>query len=178
MDTTISATTNKSPLAVLFVFTLIFSTSMTPAQSQFCSDRPGGCCPGRDDACTVPRGDTLCYCDEFCLRSKDPDCCPDVFNNCTALPVTVAPLSPNPLKSRLYLKKINKKKVVLLCINYPKSQISMECIYEFNWKYGFAQRYLASASTIMTPVPITPGALFGLGFQSLPGCKVFFWNNS
>ncbi|XP_033644922.1 uncharacterized peptidase C1-like protein F26E4.3 [Asterias rubens] len=99
MDTTISATTHKSPLAVLFVFTLVFSTSMTPAQSQFCSDRPGGCCPGRDDACTVPRGDTLCYCDEFCLRSKDPDCCPDVFNNCTALPVTVAPLSPNPLKS-------------------------------------------------------------------------------
>ena len=86
--------------SILYATLVLLSVSTGPARTQFCSQRPGGCCPGRDDTCTAPRGDTFCYCDEFCLRSKDPDCCPDVFNECTALPSTKSPLSPNPLTGK------------------------------------------------------------------------------
>ncbi|XP_022088093.1 uncharacterized peptidase C1-like protein F26E4.3 [Acanthaster planci] len=85
----------SSPLGLLLL--TIPLMTMIPTRAQYCSLRPGGCCAGRDDTCTAPMADTLCYCDEFCLRSKDPDCCPDVFNNCTALPSTKSPLSPNPI---------------------------------------------------------------------------------
>lgn len=43
--------------------------------------RRGGCCPGRDDLCTVPYLDTICYCDLFCNRTVS-DCCPDFWNQC------------------------------------------------------------------------------------------------
>ncbi|XP_060644129.2 tubulointerstitial nephritis antigen [Anolis sagrei] len=45
-----------------------------------------GCCPGRDDGCTVPyyARNATCYCDSFC--SSDPvgsiDCCPDFWTVC------------------------------------------------------------------------------------------------
>lgn len=49
----------------------------------FCSRRPGStCCPGRDDQCTVPIEDTLCYCDIFCNRTDGADCCPDFWSVC------------------------------------------------------------------------------------------------
>ncbi|XP_022089071.1 uncharacterized peptidase C1-like protein F26E4.3 [Acanthaster planci] len=76
----------------------VLAVVILPTWAQYCSERPGGCCPGRDDTCTAAMADTFCYCDEFCLRSKAPDCCPDVFNNCTALPTKKSPLSPNPLE--------------------------------------------------------------------------------
>ncbi|XP_034250308.1 tubulointerstitial nephritis antigen-like [Thrips palmi] len=40
------------------------------------------CCPGRLDECSVPILGTLCYCDTFCNRTYNPDCCPDYFNHC------------------------------------------------------------------------------------------------
>lgn len=40
------------------------------------------CCPGRLDECSVPILGTLCYCDTFCNRTTNPDCCPDYFNHC------------------------------------------------------------------------------------------------
>lgn len=43
--------------------------------------RLGSCCPGRDDACTVPYIDTICYCDLFCNRTVS-DCCPDFWPFC------------------------------------------------------------------------------------------------
>uniref|UniRef100_A0A3Q3A6B3 Tubulointerstitial nephritis antigen like 1 n=1 Tax=Kryptolebias marmoratus TaxID=37003 RepID=A0A3Q3A6B3_KRYMA len=43
--------------------------------------RRGGCCPGRDDLCTVPYLDTICYCDLFCNRTIS-DCCPDFWGHC------------------------------------------------------------------------------------------------
>ncbi|XP_059810269.1 tubulointerstitial nephritis antigen-like [Hypanus sabinus] len=43
--------------------------------------RLGSCCPGRDDACTVPYIDTICYCDLFCNRTVS-DCCPDFWSFC------------------------------------------------------------------------------------------------
>lgn len=46
--------------------------------------RRGGCCPGRDDQCTVPYLDTICYCDLFCNRTVS-DCCPDFWNQCLGI---------------------------------------------------------------------------------------------
>ncbi|XP_069127544.1 uncharacterized peptidase C1-like protein F26E4.3 isoform X3 [Argopecten irradians] len=48
----------------------------------FCAARQDGqCCPGRDDACTVPILDSICYCDVFCNETAS-DCCPDFFSFC------------------------------------------------------------------------------------------------
>ncbi|KAJ8273182.1 hypothetical protein GJAV_G00098590 [Gymnothorax javanicus] len=48
-------------------------------------ERRGGCCPGRDDQCTVPYLDTICYCDLFCNRTIS-DCCPDFWGHCLGIP--------------------------------------------------------------------------------------------
>lgn len=42
------------------------------------------CCPGRDDQCTMPIHDTLCYCDQFCAEHSVEDCCPDYEDICKA----------------------------------------------------------------------------------------------
>ncbi|XP_069752012.1 tubulointerstitial nephritis antigen-like isoform X1 [Narcine bancroftii] len=49
-------------------------------QGSYC-ERQGSCCPGRDDVCTVPYMDTICYCDLFCNRTVS-DCCPDFWSHC------------------------------------------------------------------------------------------------
>ncbi|KAK1156810.1 tubulointerstitial nephritis antigen-like [Acipenser oxyrinchus oxyrinchus] len=48
-------------------------------------ERRGGCCPGREDSCTVPYLDTICYCDLFCNRTIS-DCCPDFWGHCLGEP--------------------------------------------------------------------------------------------
>ena len=45
----------------------------------------GRCCAGRDDPCSVPILGTLCYCDTFCNRTRNSDCCPDYFTHCEGL---------------------------------------------------------------------------------------------
>ena len=91
-----------------------------PAWSQYCSRRPGGCCPGRDDACTATMGSTLCYCDEFCLRSNNPDCCPDAANNCRALLTPDTPISPAPLTG-MSTRYLLKRRRVFLNLSYISS---------------------------------------------------------
>ncbi|XP_055733063.1 tubulointerstitial nephritis antigen-like isoform X2 [Salvelinus fontinalis] len=49
----------------------------------YCEQR-GGCCPGREDQCTVPYLDTICYCDLFCNRTVS-DCCPDFWGHCLGI---------------------------------------------------------------------------------------------
>ncbi|MBN3307541.1 TINAL protein, partial [Amia calva] len=49
----------------------------------YCLQR-GGCCAGRDDQCTVPYLDTICYCDLFCNRTV-ADCCPDFWGHCLGI---------------------------------------------------------------------------------------------
>ena len=52
------------------------------AGHRYCGKRsPSPCCQGRDDRCTVPILDTLCYCDMFCNRTV-ADCCPDFWPLC------------------------------------------------------------------------------------------------
>lgn len=58
-------------------------------QGDYCRkrlDTYGKCCPGRIDQCSVPILGTLCYCDEFCDRSVNPDCCPDYWSACKGAP--------------------------------------------------------------------------------------------
>ena len=48
----------------------------------YCARRwPPHCCSGRDDTCSVPILDTVCYCDAFCNRTVT-DCCPDFWHYC------------------------------------------------------------------------------------------------
>ena len=43
------------------------------------------CCNGRNDPCSVEILGTLCYCDTFCNRTHNSDCCPDYFTHCEGL---------------------------------------------------------------------------------------------
>ncbi|XP_055687453.1 tubulointerstitial nephritis antigen-like [Lutzomyia longipalpis] len=53
----------------------------------YCADsRYGGCCNSRQDTCAVPISTTLCYCDEFCNRTTNSDCCPDYQEICLGIP--------------------------------------------------------------------------------------------
>lgn len=48
----------------------------------YCETKAGGsCCPGRDDQCTAPILDSVCYCDMFCNFTAS-DCCPDFWRIC------------------------------------------------------------------------------------------------
>ncbi|GAB6030919.1 hypothetical protein CHUAL_007747 [Chamberlinius hualienensis] len=53
--------------------------SIFPALGGYCSTRPKSdrCCRLRQDDCSLPYLDTICYCDEFCQRDFNSDCCPD-----------------------------------------------------------------------------------------------------
>lgn len=58
----------------------------------YCETRqPQQCCPGRDDTCTVPIHDTLCYCDQFCGEHSVEDCCPDFQDVCGTGPKPTPP---------------------------------------------------------------------------------------
>ena len=52
----------------------------------FCATHNPQCCEARNDDCSVPIVGTLCYCDEFCDRVDNPDCCPDFLPICKGLP--------------------------------------------------------------------------------------------
>uniref|UniRef100_A0A8C4W8T2 Tubulointerstitial nephritis antigen like 1 n=1 Tax=Gopherus evgoodei TaxID=1825980 RepID=A0A8C4W8T2_9SAUR len=60
------------------------------AGGSYC-ERNDACCAGRDDACTVPYLDTICYCDLFCNRTVS-DCCPDFWEYCLGIPPPVVVL--------------------------------------------------------------------------------------
>lgn len=40
------------------------------------------CCEKRQDGCSMPISNTLCYCDQFCDREENADCCPDYRSYC------------------------------------------------------------------------------------------------
>lgn len=52
------------------------------------SRRTRPCCDNRQDECTAPILDTKCYCDEFCDRGENNDCCPDFWTVCRHEPPT------------------------------------------------------------------------------------------
>ncbi|XP_006274876.1 tubulointerstitial nephritis antigen-like isoform X1 [Alligator mississippiensis] len=53
------------------------------AGGSYCESKDA-CCHGRDDGCTVPYLDTICYCDLFCNRTVS-DCCPDFWEYCLGI---------------------------------------------------------------------------------------------
>ncbi|NWI85876.1 TINAL protein, partial [Pitta sordida] len=62
----------------------LYENGVYDAGGSYCQ-RGDVCCHGRDDACTVPYHDTLCYCDLFCNRTVS-DCCPDFWEYCLGIP--------------------------------------------------------------------------------------------
>ncbi|KAF2360562.1 Somatomedin B domain [Trinorchestia longiramus] len=59
----------------------------------WCRTRSDPCCLDRQDDCSVPIFGTRCYCDEFCNRDDNPDCCPDYTPVCLG----ITPKPPPPL---------------------------------------------------------------------------------
>ncbi|NXP42084.1 TINAL protein, partial [Leiothrix lutea] len=62
----------------------LYQHGVYDAGGSYCQ-RGDVCCHGRDDGCTVPYHDTLCYCDLFCNRTVS-DCCPDFWEYCLGIP--------------------------------------------------------------------------------------------
>ncbi|NXE43961.1 TINAL protein, partial [Ptilorrhoa leucosticta] len=62
----------------------LYEHGVYDAGGSYCQ-RGDVCCRGRDDGCTVPYHDTLCYCDLFCNRTVS-DCCPDFWEYCLGIP--------------------------------------------------------------------------------------------
>lgn len=73
----------------------LYQHGVYDAGGSYCQ-RGDVCCRGRDDACTVPYHDTLCYCDLFCNRTVS-DCCPDFWEYCLGIP---APFPKAPGEAR------------------------------------------------------------------------------
>ncbi|KAL4236419.1 Tubulointerstitial nephritis antigen-like [Mactra antiquata] len=81
----------------------------------YCATRRDGCCPGRIDSCSVPILGTLCYCDEFCDRTRS-DCCPDFYSFCRNQQTTPAPIkTPCIYNSRPYAFNTTVKNNCNLC---------------------------------------------------------------
>lgn len=51
----------------------------------------GRCCAGRQDDCSAPILRTLCYCDDFCNRTSEADCCPDYWAHCRGIEIATSP---------------------------------------------------------------------------------------
>lgn len=105
----------------IFVITLV-CIGLTHAVSDYsglpvgpyCAALPRGCCNGREDDCAAPiigrdlcfyriqcwqsvfNLGTLCYCDDFCNRTRSEDCCPDFLSFCKGIVVS------EPIKACTY----------------------------------------------------------------------------
>ncbi len=76
----------------------------------YCAGRyPEKCCAGRNDECTAPILDTVCYCDVFCNRSVT-DCCPDFWGHCMGIrPPPGAMTPPGPAADDAGLELVGSK---------------------------------------------------------------------
>ncbi|KYN30198.1 putative peptidase C1-like protein F26E4.3 [Trachymyrmex cornetzi] len=81
----------------------------------YCASRypEGSCCPGRQDECSAPILKTLCYCDDFCNRTREEDCCPDYWYHCRGLPTTTS--APEELRSSYIKCSSLGKRAEVLC---------------------------------------------------------------
>ncbi|XP_054003703.1 tubulointerstitial nephritis antigen-like [Hylaeus anthracinus] len=80
----------ESLTTIVFVLLLSVVKSVRDFPGSYCAAKypSGRCCPGRQDECNAPIHNTLCYCDDFCNRSSDDDCCPDFWSHCGGVNVT------------------------------------------------------------------------------------------
>ncbi|XP_076175124.1 putative peptidase C1-like protein F26E4.3 [Ptiloglossa arizonensis] len=56
------------------------------------------CCVGRHDECSAPIQATICYCDKFCERYREEDCCPDYWSLCKGIEINVTTLPPEEFR--------------------------------------------------------------------------------
>ena len=119
----------------IYILTLLWTTTMitqalTPSWPNPYWNIPGdycrakyekmNCCNGRQDPCSVEILGTLCYCDTFCNRTDNSDCCPDYFTHCAGLqepePLTVTTYPPQSGKSTVgnNMKKVQFFRAVTL----------------------------------------------------------------
>ena len=100
----------KLTILVTFVLLIHVVTSYSPypepghdVSGQYCAGRAHQqCCPGRDDSCTVPILDTICYCDIYCNRTRT-DCCPDFWRLCIGIDPPAGALPATEIKSKIPL---------------------------------------------------------------------------
>ncbi|XP_034187639.1 tubulointerstitial nephritis antigen-like [Osmia lignaria lignaria] len=74
----------------------------------YCAERfpEGRCCPDRQDECSAPIHTTICYCDDFCDRPREEDCCPDYWSHCKGIEPNVTTTSrPDEFRQCLYKGK-------------------------------------------------------------------------
>lgn len=79
----------------------LYEHGVYDAGGSYCQ-RGDVCCHGRDDGCTVPYQDTLCYCDLFCNRTVS-DCCPDFWEYCLGIPAPFPKTSGEARPARLWV---------------------------------------------------------------------------
>nr|CAD7401233.1 unnamed protein product [Timema cristinae] len=72
-------------LAVLLFPEVSCQQDYSDLRGSYCASRREGCCPGRRDGCSTPILGTLCYCDDFCNRTRSEDCCPDFWSHCKGI---------------------------------------------------------------------------------------------
>ncbi|XP_033327106.2 putative peptidase C1-like protein F26E4.3 isoform X1 [Megalopta genalis] len=107
--------THRSLVCLLFVQLLSIVNGIPDfsglPRGPYCADRyPAfGCCTGRQDECSAPILTTTCYCDDFCDRRGEEDCCPDYWSHCRGIdnyPTTQQPprTSPPEPKRRCYFE--------------------------------------------------------------------------
>lgn len=87
---------------IIQIHTVKYAPDLT---GRFCNQIEGPvCCNGRQDSCSFPILGTLCYCDTFCERSEDDDCCPDYLFACKGEVLPPPPILEGCKYKQDYLK--------------------------------------------------------------------------
>ncbi|NXF94805.1 TINAL protein, partial [Eubucco bourcierii] len=102
----------------------LYENGVYDASGSYCQ-RGDVCCHGRDDACTVPYHDTLCYCDLFCNRTVS-DCCPDFWEYCLGIPAPFPKASGCARAGRTYPTGATYQDNCNLCTCGPGGQWQCE----------------------------------------------------
>lgn len=73
----------------------------------YCAGRypAGRCCAGRQDECSAPILATTCYCDDFCDRHGEEDCCPDYWSHCKGVEIATPPPPPPEPDRRCFFER-------------------------------------------------------------------------
>ncbi|NXO32417.1 TINAL protein, partial [Cisticola juncidis] len=102
----------------------LYQHGVYDAGGSYCQ-RGDVCCHGRDDGCTVPYHDTLCYCDLFCNRTVS-DCCPDFWEYCLGIPAPFPKASGCARAGRDYPTGATYRENCNLCTCGPGGQWQCE----------------------------------------------------
>lgn len=95
--------------AGVIIFSLFWIINVVEGNSDYSGLPPGPycarynygrCCPGRQDDCSAPILKTTCYCDDFCNRTREADCCPDYWSHCKGISLPDLE-GPEPIRGKL-----------------------------------------------------------------------------